>query len=124
MKFRYTILYVKDVKATLDFYGQAFDCRQKMLHESGEYGELETGETVLAFASLAMMKSKNARAANVNSPSFEIAFETDDVAGGVARACGAGASLVKAPEKMSWGQTVAYVSDMDGFLVEICTPIG
>lgn len=25
---------------------------------------------------------------------------------------------------MSWGQTVAYVADLNGFVVELCTPMG
>lgn len=124
MKFKYTILYVRDVQTALDFYGKAFDCRQKMLHESGTYGELETGGVILAFASIETMKNKNAHAADIGKPSFEIAFETDDVTAGVARACAAGAKPVQEPEEMPWGQTVAYVSDMDGFLIEICSPIG
>ena len=35
-----------------------------------------------------------------------------------------GARLVQAPEAMPWGQTVAYVADLEGFLVELCTPVG
>jgi hypothetical protein len=31
---------------------------------------------------------------------------------------------VQPPEQMPWGQTVAYVADLDGFLVELCTPMG
>ena len=124
MKFRYSILYVRDVKTSLDFYCAAFGFTQKMLHESGTYGELDTGATILAFASLETMQSKNARAADITRPSFEIAFETGDVGGGVAQAVAAGARLEQEPKEMPWGQTVAYVSDADGFLIEICTPIG
>ncbi len=124
MKFRYTILYVKDVKSSLDFYCTAFGMTQKMLHEEGGYGELDTGNTILAFASIAGMKDKNPLVANAKNPSFELAFETDDVGAGVSKAVAAGAKLVGEPTYMPWGQTVAYVSDQDGFLVEICSPIG
>jgi lactoylglutathione lyase len=31
---------------------------------------------------------------------------------------------VREPAQMAWGQTIAYVADGDGFLVEICTPMG
>jgi hypothetical protein len=27
-------------------------------------------------------------------------------------------------EVMPWGQTIAYVADINGFLVELCTPVG
>jgi catechol 2,3-dioxygenase-like lactoylglutathione lyase family enzyme len=43
MKFRYTILYVRDVRATLDFYARAFGQTQGFLHDSGHFGELQTG---------------------------------------------------------------------------------
>ena len=45
MKLKYAILYVEDVPATLDFYEQAFGLTRKMLHEGGDYGELDTGTT-------------------------------------------------------------------------------
>ncbi len=51
-------------------------------------------------------------------------FETDDVAASYARAVRAGAHEVQPPMDMPWGQTIAYVSDLNGFLVELCTPMG
>ena len=51
MNFRYTILYVDDVTATIQFYEQAFNLKKAMIHESGDYGELSTGATKLAFSS-------------------------------------------------------------------------
>ena len=54
MKFGYTIIYVPSVESSLRFFCQAFGLEQKVLHESGDYGELNTGETTLAFASHAL----------------------------------------------------------------------
>jgi lactoylglutathione lyase len=51
MKLRYTIIYVPSVESSIRFFGQAFGLEKKFLHESGDYGELKTGETTLAFAS-------------------------------------------------------------------------
>ena len=126
MQFGYTILYVQDVKSSLDFYEKAFGFRTKFLHDSGDFGELDTGATALAFSSRQLMTQlgKNPSAANATAPCFEIAFTTPDVPAAVARAVAAGAPLVQAPEHMPWGQTVAYVADLDGVLVEICTPMG
>ncbi len=125
MKLGYTILYVEDVRRSLDFYAQAFGQTVKFLHDSGDFGELDTGSTSLAFSSRKLMTElqKNPEPANAEAPSFEIAFTTDDVAAAVARAVAAGAPLMQPPEQMPWGQTVAYVADLDGFLVEICTPM-
>jgi len=125
MKFKYTILYVENVAETLNFFRNAFGFKQKMLHESGDYGELDTGPTTLSFSSLELMKSlgKSPSPAESDHPTFEIAFETDDVAAAIEKALSAGAKPVQKPETMPWGQTTAYVSDPNGFLIEICTPV-
>ncbi len=125
MNLAYTILYVENVTKTLDFYGEAFGFTQKMLHESGDYGELDTGSTTLSFSSLQLMEQigKNPGRPVTGKPSFEIAFTTDDVATALAQAIQAGATLVQDVQEMPWGQTTAYVTDINGFLIELCTPI-
>jgi catechol 2,3-dioxygenase-like lactoylglutathione lyase family enzyme len=125
MQFGYTILYVDDVASTLDFYGKAFALPTRFLHESGTYGELETGATALAFASRTMLRElgKTPQPPVLAAPSCEIALVTDDVAAAVGRALEAGARLVQEPKAMPWGQTIAYVGDINDFLVEICTPV-
>ncbi|MBB4843275.1 catechol 2,3-dioxygenase-like lactoylglutathione lyase family enzyme [Paucibacter oligotrophus] len=45
MNFAYTIVYVADVAASLAFFEQAFGLKRRFLHESGAYGELDTGAT-------------------------------------------------------------------------------
>lgn len=125
MKFRYTILYVQDVPASLAFYETAFGLPRRMLHDSGSYAELDTGDTVLAFlardsvVALGKAPGRSDRAA----PVFEIALETDDVDAAFERAVAAGASPRKPPEDMPWGQRISYVADPDGTLVEICSPV-
>ncbi len=125
MKFKYTIFYVECVEKTLAFYCEAFGFQQLFLHESGDYGELDTGSTTLAFSSFELMENlgKKPHQANSDHPVFEIAFETDDVAAGVIKAQAAGAALVQQPTDMPWGQTVAYVTDMNGYLIELCTAV-
>lgn len=125
MRLRYVILYVADVAATVAFYQQAFGFQVKMQHESGDYAELQTGETLLAFSSFNLMRQlgKNPQTVDPKQPVFELALETENVANSLAQATAAGAALVKAPELMPWGQTIAYVSDLNGFLIEICSPV-
>lgn len=50
MKLGYTIFYTPDVAASLTFYAAAFSLQRRFLHEGGDYGELDTGATTLAFA--------------------------------------------------------------------------
>jgi lactoylglutathione lyase len=124
MKLRYVILYVADVGATMDFYARAFGLELRFLHDSGDYGEMATGETRLAFSSIALMQSlgKQVAIAAPERPSFELAFATDDVPAALDRALSAGAALVQGAMDMPWGQTISYVRAPEGTLVEICTP--
>jgi len=60
MKFGYIIIYVADVATSLEFFGKAFGLKTRFLHESG-YGELETGETTLAFTTHGLGTNKSSR---------------------------------------------------------------
>ncbi len=123
--FRYTILYVDNVEESLQFFENAFGFKRAMLHQSGDYGELDTGLTKLSFSSLQLMKEigKNPSQPTPSAPTFEIAFEVADVAAVLANALAAGATLIQEAEYMPWGQTTAYISDINGFLIELCTPV-
>ena len=126
MKLKYTILYVESVSATLDFYEKAFGFKTNFSHEAGDYGELDTGETTLSFSSLKLMQElgKNPQQPSASAPVFEIALETTDVSKWLNQAIICGATLVQDIKKEPWGQTTSYVSDINGFLVEICSPVG
>jgi len=125
VKFRYTILYVDDVAASLDFFERAFGCERAFLHEGGDYGELATGSTKLAFSSTELMRrlEKTPAAPRRDAPTFEIAFETDNVATALEKAVDAGALLVQDVRDEPWGQTTSYVADPNGYLIEICSSV-
>ena len=129
MKLGYTIVYVPDVAASLEFFERAFGLTRKFFHESGTYGELDTGETTLAFAVHSLGYS-NFPGGHVEAHSsakplgFEIALMTPDVATAHAKAVACGARELSAPIVKPWGQTVSYVRAPDGCLIEICTPVG
>lgn len=127
MKFGYTIIYVPDVAKALNFYEAAFGCAVKFLHDSGAYGELDTGGTTLAFASHDMADFNgfeiHAPNADATAVGIEIAFVTDDVAAAFTRAVQAGATALSDPMQKPWGQEVSYVRDLNGVIVEICAPI-
>ena len=126
MRLSYVILYVADVPATMEFYARAFGLETRFLHEGGDYGEMATGETRLAFSTITLMESMGKRVATLppDRPSFELAFTTDDVPAALRRAVAAGAVLVQEATEMPWGQTLSYVRAPEGTLVEICTPTG
>ncbi len=128
MQFGYAIIYVKDVKKTIEFYEMCFGLKRKFIAETNDYGELETGATKLAFAATTMaekngLKIDGRTLPNGISPIFEVAFVSQDVQKDFDTAVEKGAIKVKAPEKKPWGQTVGYVKDFNGVLIEICTPM-
>ncbi|UAJ13388.1 VOC family protein [Aquirufa lenticrescens] len=126
IKFAYTILYVEDVVKTMDFYQRAFGFCEKMLAPDNSYGEVESGKTILSFAHKSLAKS-NLKNGFIESDlskqpfGIEIGFTTDNVARTLAGAVAAGALLLEEPKTKPWGQVVAYVRDLDGFLIEICS---
>lgn len=128
IQYAYSILYVKDVSATMDFYKKAFGFEQKLLTPEKDYGEIITGSTTLAFASLALGEAnfkKGFEASQPNNKPFgiELAFTTSDVAKAMDSAMQHGATLLEPEVEKPWGQTVGYLRDINGFILEICTPI-
>ena len=57
MEFAYTILYVEDVTETIAFYEKAFGFIRKFITAESDYGELISGETTIAFASIELGNS-------------------------------------------------------------------
>jgi len=128
MKLGYTILYVESVPDTVAFYEAAFGLARRMVAPSGDYAEMQTGETRLAFAENAMVRTLTsvpfvAARPDQAAPAMELGLVTADVEAAYATAVAAGAVAVKRPETKPWGQVVGYVRDNNGFLVEICSPM-
>jgi uncharacterized glyoxalase superfamily protein PhnB len=128
IKFAYTILYVNDVLKTISFYENAFGFKVKFVTPDNTYGEVITGDTTLSFASNALALSNIKDGFIESKPDekpfgIEIGFTTEDVEKTIATAVNAGAQLVAEAKTKPWGQVVAYVRDLDGFLIEICTPV-
>ncbi len=129
MKFGYTIVFVSSVTEALTFYKEAFGFETRFLDDSGQYGELDTGTTVLAFASHAMAEmnlGEQYQKGTPNAASFGVAlaFVVDNVASAYAKAIAAGAIPINEPVKKPWGQIVAYVRAKEGELIELCSPMG
>ena len=127
MRFGYAIIYVTDVEASMRFFETAFGLSQRFYHESG-YGEMETGQTALAFASHTLGQSNLPGGyipadKSAQPLGMEIALVTDDVHAAHTKAVNAGALSLKEPTEKPWGQTVSYVRCPDGTLVELCSPV-
>lgn len=123
-KLGYVIIYVPEVERAVAFYGRAFGLPCRFVHESGTYAELETGATALAFADEAALGHQAVFESNrgdKRAPGAELALVVADVRAAFDRAVSSGATVVAEPAQKPWGQTVSYVRDLDGFLVELCS---
>lgn len=128
IKFGFTILYVEDVVKTAVFYQKVFGFSQKFAAPDNDYIEMTTGETALGFASHKIGKSNVPNGYIPSDPAnkpfgIEIAFVTDSVQKVMDDAVEAGASIESDPVEKPWGQTVGYLRDINGFLVEVCSPM-
>ncbi len=131
MLFEYTILYVADVARTVAFYEEALGLKRRFVHEEGDYAEMETGSTRLAFAQHRLAASnfvdlpQGYTKSNLNAPAagFELGFIVDNLESAYTKALAHGACAVSPPTTKPWGQTVAYVRDIDGVLIAFGTSI-
>lgn len=129
IQYAYTILYVKDVPQTMAFYQNALGFEQKFITPEQDYGEIVSGATTIAFANLELATS-NLKDGFVTSRleqkpfGIELAFTTSDVQKAVDRAVEHGAVLLSALQTKPWGQDVAYIRDLNGFIIELCTLMG
>jgi uncharacterized glyoxalase superfamily protein PhnB len=122
-----TVIYVETrVRDVLEFYRAAFGFAIRYYDDNLKFGELETGQTSIMIASYAageyMVGDAFQRSASKRPTDVEIAFLMADVPAAYARAIAAGAKPVREPRVMPWGQTVAYVSSIEGTLIGLLTP--
>ncbi len=128
MAYSYTILYVNDVVSSMNFYEAVFDLKRKLLTPEQDYGELCTGSTTLAFATHKLANSNltqgfQATCIHEKPHGIELGFVVDSVEQTLNQALVHGALLYEPEIQKPWGQTVAYIRDGNGFLIEICTQI-
>lgn len=128
MKYAYTIIYVEDVTKTIEFYESAFGFVRKFITPEGDYGELVTGETTIAFASFELGESNftggfERLSSKENPIGIELAFTTEAIEEDFQKAIAAGATEFEAIVEKPWGQKVGYLRDLNGLLIEVCTPM-
>ncbi|KAI7732933.1 hypothetical protein M8C21_025395 [Ambrosia artemisiifolia] len=123
--YAYTVVYVKDVAKSVEFYGKAFGVSVRRLDESHRWGELESGQTTIAFTPLHQHETDDLTGEVLEQKSkgrrnqLEVCFEYADVDAAYKRAVENGAEAVSKPEEKEWGQKVGYVRDIDGNVVRM-----
>lgn len=128
IQFSDTVLIVPDINRTADFYDKAFGLGIAATYLDGLVHELETEDVGLLFSDETTFKKGHfdfpSNTLNTKPAGVEIALTTDDVAAAYKHALLAGATGLHAPKEQPWGQTVAWVRDCNGVIVELCTPMG
>ena len=127
IKLWYIILYVPDVLDAIDFYEAIFWLEKKFIHPEGDYGEVSTWDTTLAFAKNTLWKENVWEYQEIRLSEkpvgIELAFTTDNVEALYQKILENNGISIMPPKQKPWWQTVAYARDPNGFLLEICTPI-
>lgn len=128
MKYGYTIFYVDNVEKTIEFYEKAFGFNRKFVTPENDYGELVSGATTIAFASIELGQSNFKKGFKKISASdkpigMEMAFVTEAIEADFQKAIEAGAIEFEKIKQKPWGQKVGYLRDINGVLIELCTPV-
>ena len=113
---------------SIEFYEKAFGLKRKFITPENDYGELLSGDTAISFADVKL--------ANSNLPGgfqqsikgqkpfgIELGFTTENVEMVFTQAVELGAIPLEKMKIKPWGQAVAYTQDINGFLIEICSPM-
>lgn len=126
MKLDGVMIWVQDVPATVAFYQRAFGLSVQMVAEHGRFAMMDTGATVLQFASedAAVETGVSVRPNRPDEPAAasQLAFVAEDVHAAYAAAVAAGAVAEVEPVLKPWGQTLGYLRDLNGCLVELSSP--
>ncbi|KAL2635381.1 hypothetical protein R1flu_006860 [Riccia fluitans] len=123
-KFAYTVVYVHDVEQTANFYEKAFGMKIRRMDQSRKWGELESGQTTIAFTPLEQREARitggvHAPDASEQRSNVELSFSFQDVDAAFKHAVDAGAVAIASPEDKPWGQRVGYVRDINGVTIRV-----
>ncbi|MCG9757686.1 MULTISPECIES: VOC family protein [Pseudoalteromonas] len=126
--FAKTVIYVECVEEVLDFYYQAFGLSTFDMTDEGDYGELDTGEVKLAFASHPLAQSQFRQdyiRCHPKQPAlgFEISISCENVPECYDKAVAAGAEPLSPPNQKG-RVTQAYVRAIEGTLVALVSKPG
>ena len=124
MTLGWVIVYVEAPDDAAAFYERVFGLRVELA--VGEYAQLDTGSTKLAFASYTLGEHNfegGVRRAEGQPANVEIVLVHEDVDGAYQHALDNGCEALAAPQDKPQGQRVAYVRDPFGTLVELATPM-
>jgi lactoylglutathione lyase len=131
VEFGYRIYYAGGVEATIEFFERAFGRRKRFVTPGGDYREPSAGQTTLAFAGARLAAGNLADAwgfaplePDAQPIATAISLVTRDVPAAVAAAQDAGAKRVVPVTDRPGEQTVAYVRDPNGILIEVATQMG
>ena len=124
----WVILYVPDVEMALGFYERAFGFKRGFVDENASFGQLQTGETALSFATEERARQELRgpfRRASLDEDPFnvELCLVFDDPYEAFRHAITVGCTAVAEPEPKPHGQVAGFVRDAFGNLVEIASPL-
>ena len=126
MKLDGVMIWVPDVPATAAFYEKAFGLSVQMMDDAKQFAMMDTGATTLQFAderaATATGVSVRPNRPHEQAAASQLAFVADDVHAAYDTAVAAGAVAEVVPLQKPWGQTLGYLRDLNGCLIELSSP--
>jgi lactoylglutathione lyase len=126
MRFGYTFIWVDNVPEAVDWFERALGLTRRFLRSNGpmgDYAELESGGTTLAFADTREARALfpgGFHALDDGTPAlFQISFISEQVVADYSRALEAGARSLAEPHDEPWGQTISRIRTPQGVVVSI-----
>jgi catechol 2,3-dioxygenase-like lactoylglutathione lyase family enzyme len=124
----WVIVYVPDVPEALAFYERAFGLRRGFVNPPADFGQLDTGQTALSFASQARAEHEiggryQHPALDADPFNVELCLVFPDPVAAFRHAVEAGCVPVAEPRLKPHGQTTGFVRDPYGNLIEIASPL-
>ena len=124
----WVIIYVPDVPDALDFYERAFGLRRTFVNPPADFGQLDTGQTALAFANRTRAEHEIGGTYQQPDPAaepfnVEICLVFADPHTAYRHAITAGCTPVTEPQAKPHGQTTGFLRDPYGTLIEIASPL-
>lgn len=126
VRFSNTVTYVDNVERTVEFFENVFKFKCKFITEEKNFAELDTGDTLLSFASHDLaknnFKSDYIKASQRSKPlGVEVTFICNDIHSLHKKALESGAKELRAPHEKPWGQWISHIHCPSGLLLELCS---
>ena len=114
------VVYVNDVKKTVEFYKKVFNLETVAYHPDGSYAHVQMNECIVGFVKTNTAEYPIQEIHVIDVPqAFSLVYTSKNVIGDYNNAIRNGAKVLNTPHETHWAKQVAVVSDINGVVITI-----